>query len=229
MKIIAKIETDFPEKFGIPRQSGLLGEAKGVIVFRPEYRNVDALKGIEGYDYLWLLWKFEGVEKETWSPMVRPPRLGGNEYVGVFATRSPFRPNPIGLSSVKLEKVELDTDRGPLLYVSGVDMRHNTPIYDIKPYLAYTDAHPEARGGFASQVLNYKLQVVFPRELSNEIPQDRHREIIKLLEQDPRPSYHNDPTRQYGVSYAKWDIKFVVEGDVLRVVGVEEKGKIKKL
>ncbi len=223
MNIIAKIETDFPEKFGIPRQSGLMSEAKGVIVFEPEYRNVDALKGIGGYDYLWLLWKFEDVERESWSPMVRPPRLGGNEYVGVFATRSPFRPNPIGLSSVKLEKVELDTDRGPLLHVSGVDMRHNTPIYDIKPYLAYTDAHPDARGGFASQVLDYKLQVMFPRELLNEIPQDRHQEIIKLLEQDPRPSYHNDPTRQYGVSYAKWDIKFVVEGGVLRVVGVVER------
>lgn len=222
MNIIAKIETDFPEKFGIPRQSGLLKTAKGVIVFEPAYRNADALKGIEGYDYLWLLWQFEGVDRENWSPMVRPPRLGGNEYVGVFATRSPFRPNAIGLSSVKLEEVLWDTDRGPLLVVSGVDMRHNTPIYDIKPYLAYTDAHPEAKSGFAGNVLDYKLQVEFPIELLQKIPEDRRKEIIKLLEQDPRPSYHNDPERQYGVSYEKWNVKFKVKEDVLWVVGVEE-------
>ena len=221
MNIIARIETDFPEKFGIPRQSGLLETAKGVIVFEPAYRSADAIKGIEGYDYLWLLWQFEGVERETWSPMVRPPRLGGNEYVGVFATRSPFRPNPIGLSSVKLEKVVLDSDRGPLLYVSGVDMRHNTPIYDIKPYLAYTDAHLDAKGGFAGGVLGYKLEVEFPEDLLAQSPVGRQDEIIKLLEQDPRPSYHNDPERVYGVRYADWDVKFVVREDVLKVVGIE--------
>lgn len=221
MNIIAKIETDFPEKFGIPRQSGILEEAKGVIVFEPEYRNPDALKGIEGYDYLWLLWKFEGVERETWSPMVRPPRLGGNEYVGVFATRSPFRPNAIGLSSVKLERVELDSARGPLLYVSGVDLRNNTPIYDIKPYLPYTDAHPEAKGGFAGEVLDYKLKVEFPLDLLAKIPEERRKEVIALLEQDPRPSYHNDPERVYGVCYAEWNVKFQVEDDVLTVVEVE--------
>ena len=222
MNIIARIETDFPEKFGIPRQSGLLETAKGVIVFEPAYRNPDALKGIAGYDYLWLLWQFEGVDRETWSPMVRPPRLGGNEYVGVFATRSPFRPNSIGLSSVKLEEVIWDTERGPVLVVSGVDMRHNTPIYDIKPYLSYTDAHPDARGGFAGEVLDYKLQVKFPTEFMQKIPEDRREEIIKLLEQDPRPSYHNDPDRVYGVRYAKWDVKFKVKEDVLTVVGIEE-------
>jgi len=221
VKIIAKIETDFPEKFGIPRQSGLLQEAKGVIVFEPEYRNPDALKGIERYDYLWLLWKFEGVERDNWSPMVRPPRLGGNEYVGVFATRSPFRPNPIGMSSVKLEKVELDSEKGPLLYVSGVDMRHNTPIYDIKPYLAYTDVHFDARSGFAEDVLDYKLKVDFPEALLSQIPEDRRREVIALLEQDPRPSYHHDPQRVYGVCYAEWNVKFQVDEDVLRVVEVE--------
>lgn len=222
MKIIARIETDFPEKFGIPRQSGLLETARGVIAFEPAYRNADALKGIEGYDYLWLLWQFEGVERENWSPMVRPPRLGGNEYMGVFATRSPFRPNPIGLSSVKLEEVIWDTDRGPVLIVSGVDMRHNTPICDIKPYLAYTDAHPEAKGGFAGNVLEYKLQVEFPADLLMQIPEDRREEIVRLLEQDPRPSYHNDPERVYGVSYAEWNVKFQVDEDVLRVVGVEK-------
>ncbi len=222
MNIIARIETDFPEKFGIPRQSGILKEAKGIIVFEPSYRNPDALKGIEGYDYLWLLWQFEGVERETWSPMVRPPRLGGNEYVGVFATRSPFRPNPIGLSSVKLEEVIRDSDRGPVLVVSGVDMRHNTPIYDIKPYLAYTDAHPEAKGGFAGTVLDYKLQVEFPEELLVQIPEERREEVVALLEQDPRPSYHNDPERVYGVRYANWNVKFVVKENVLKVVGVEE-------
>ena len=222
MNIIARIETDFPEKFGIPRQSGLLETARGVIVFEPAYRNADALKGIEGYDYLWILWQFEGVDRGNWSPMVRPPRLGGNEYMGVFATRSPFRPNPIGLSSVKLEEVIWDTDRGPVLIVSGVDMRHNTPIYDIKPYLAYTDAHPEAKDGFAGNVLDYKLQVEFPEELLVQIPENRREEIIKLLEQDPRPSYHNDPERVYGVSYAEWNVKFQVDEDVLRVVAVEK-------
>lgn len=223
MNIIAKIETDFPEKFGIPRQSGLLEEAKGVIVFEPEYRNADALKGIEGYEYLWLLWKFEGVERDSWLPMVRPPRLGGNEYVGVFATRSPFRPSPIGLSSVKLEEVIWDTERGPVLVVSGVDMRHNTPIYDIKPYLAYTDAHPDARGGFAGEVLDYKLKVELLEDLLAQIPKDRQQEVIKLLEQDPRPSYHNDPERVYGVRYADWNVKFQVKEDVLYVVEIENK------
>ena len=230
MNIIARIETDFPEKFGIPRQSGLVETAKGVIVFEPAYRNQDALKGIEGFDYLWLLWQFEGVDRESWSPMVRPPRLGGNEYVGVFATRSPFRPNAIGLSSVKLEKVLWDTDRGPVLVVSGVDMRHNTPIYDIKPYLAYTDAHPEAKGGFAGKVLDYKLKVKFPEALLMQVPEERREEIIKLLEQDPRPSYHNDPERVYGVCYAEWNVKFQVAEDVLKVVGIENKknGDIQK-
>lgn len=222
MKIIARIETDFPEKFGIPRQSGLVEELKGNIVFEPEYRNKDALKGLEGYNYIWLLWQFEGVERDTWSVTVRPPRLGGNTHMGVFATRSPFRPNPIGLSSVKLERIEFDTERGPILHVAGVDLRHNTPIYDIKPYLPYVDCHTDASGGFAHEVKDYVLQVVFPETLLEHIPKDKRQAIIGVLKQDPRPSYHNDPTRQYGVSFAGFNVRFVVEGDVLTVVAVEQ-------
>ena len=220
MKIIARIETDFPEKFGIPRQSGLVEELKGIIVFEPEYRNSDALKGLEGYNYIWLLWQFEGVERENWSVTVRPPRLGGNKHMGVFATRSPFRPNPIGLSSVKLERMELDTDRGPVMHVAGIDLRHNTPIYDIKPYLPYVDCHMDATGGFAHEVKDYELQVVFPEKLLARIPAEKQEAIIAVLKQDPRPSYHNDPTRKYGVAFAGYDVKFVVDGTVLSVIDV---------
>ena len=220
MKIIARIETDFPEKFGIPRQSGLVEELKGTIVFEPEYRKPEALKGLEGYNYIWLLWQFEGVERDNWSVTVRPPRLGGNKHMGVFATRSPFRPNPIGLSSVKLESIELETARGPVLHVSGIDLRHNTPIYDIKPYLPYVDCHTDATGGFAHEVKDYELQVEFTQELLEKIPQEKQAAIIAVLKQDPRPSYHNDPTRKYGVSFAGFDVRFVVEENVLSVVEV---------
>ena len=220
MKIIARIETDFPEKFGIPRQSGLVEELKGTIVFEPEYRKAEALKGLEGFNYIWLLWQFEGVERDSWSVTVRPPRLGGNKHMGVFATRSPFRPNPIGLSSVKLERIEPETDRGPVLHVSGIDLRHNTPIYDIKPYLPYVDCHADATGGFAHEVKDYELQVTFPRELLAQIPEEKQAAIIEVLKQDPRPSYHNDPTRKYGVSFAGFDVRFVVEEKVLTVVEV---------
>ncbi|MBQ8816176.1 MAG: tRNA (N6-threonylcarbamoyladenosine(37)-N6)-methyltransferase TrmO [Lachnospiraceae bacterium] len=221
MKIIARIETDFPEKFGIPRQSGLVEELKGTIVFEPEYRNKDALKGLEGYNYIWLLWQFEGVERDSWSVTVRPPRLGGNKHMGVFATRSPFRPNPIGLSSVRLEKIESDTERGPVLHVAGVDLRHNTPIYDIKPYLPYVDCHTDATGGFAHEVKDYELKVEFSEALLERIPEEKRQAIIAVLKQDPRPSYHNDPTRQYGVSFAGFNVRFVVDGGVLTVVEVE--------
>ena len=220
MKIIARIETDFPEKFGIPRQSGLVEELKGTIVFEPEYRKPEALKGLEGYNYIWLLWQFEGVERDNWSVTVRPPRLGGNKHMGVFATRSPFRPNPIGLSSVKLESIELETARGPVLHVSGIDLRLNTPIYDIKPYLPYVDCHTDATGGFAHEVKDYELQVEFTQELLEKIPQEKQAAIIAVLKQDPRPSYHNDPTRKYGVSFAGFDVRFVVEENVLTVVEV---------
>lgn len=221
LKIIAHIRTDFPQKFGIPRQSGLVKELKGRIVFEPEFRNPDSLRGIEDYDYLWLLWKFEGVEREKWSPTVRPPRLGGETHMGVFATRSPFRPNPIGLSSVKLESVE-QTAEGLVLVVSGVDLRDNTPIYDIKPYLPYVDAHPEARGGFAERTADYELAVSFPMDLLEQIPKEKQAAIIEVLKQDPRPAYHEDESRKYGVAFAGFDVRFVVKQGVLTVIEVEK-------
>lgn len=219
MKIIAHIETDFPEKFGIPRQSGLVKELKGTIVFEPEYRSPDAVKGLEGFNYIWLLWKFEGTERRHWSATVKPPRLGGNTHMGVFATRSPFRPNSIGLSSVKLERVEI-TDRGPVLSVSGIDLRDRTPIYDIKPYLPHVDSHPDAVGGFAEGVKDYRLEVDFPEELLAVFPEEKRSAVVRVLEQDPRPSYHDDPQRKYGVSFAGYDIHFRVEGNCLTVFEV---------
>ncbi len=220
MKVIARIETDFKEKFGIPRQSGLVKELKGRIIFEPEYRNPDALRGLEGYSYIWLLWEFEGVPKDNWSATVRPPRLGGNKQMGVFATRSPFRPNPIGLSSVKLDGIELHTENGPVLHVSGIDLRDNTPIYDIKPYLPYVDCHTDAAGGFAQEVKDYRLEVEFPKELLAKIPTEKRKAIIEVLKQDPRPSYHNDPERKYGVNFADLDVRFVVEEGILTVIEV---------
>lgn len=221
LKVIGHIRTDFPEKFGIPRQSGLIEELKGKIIFKPEYRSSDAVKGLEGFDYIWLLWQFEGAERENWSATVKPPRLGGNKRVGVFATRSPFRPNNIGLSSVRLEGIENDEKLGPVLYVAGADLRDNTPIYDIKPYLAYTDSHPDARDGFAGEVLEYELLVEFPGELLSVIPEEKRVAIIEVLKQDPRPSYQNDPDRRYGVAFAGYDVRFKVADGVLKVVEVE--------
>lgn len=219
MEIIARIYTDFAEKFGIPRQSGLVRELTGKIVFEPKYRCADAVKGLEGFDYIWLLWKFQGTERGHWSATVKPPRLGGNTRMGVFATRSPFRPNPIGLSSVKLEHIEYSED-GPVLFVSGIDLKNETPIYDIKPYLSYTDCHPDAREGFAHAVKEYALQVEFPEELLKLFPAEKQEAIIEVLRQDPRPSYHDDETRKYGVAFAGYDVHFRVKGDVLTVFEV---------
>lgn len=219
MKIIAHIETDFPEKFGIPRQSGLVRELTGRIVFEPEYRSMDAVKGLDGYDYIWLLWQFQGTEREGWSATVRPPRLGGNEHMGVFATRSPFRPNNIGLSSVCLERIE-ETKQGPVLHVSGIDLRNGTPIYDIKPYLPHVDSHPNARGGFATEVKDYELEVIFPEELLQVFPKEKQKAIVEVLRQDPRPFYHHNPKRKYGVSFAGYDVHFTVEEQVLTVFEV---------
>ena len=214
MKVIARIHTDFSSKFGIPRQSGL-ADTKGVIVFEPEYRNADALKGIEAYSHLWLIWEFSESVCDKWHPTVRPPRLGGNERLGVFATRSPFRPNPIGLSCVKLESIQKTTEEGIVLLVSGADMLDRTPIYDIKPYLPYADAHPEARGGFAEQKKENKLEVIIPDEWKDSIPVE-HREVLRqILSQDPRPSYQNDPERIYGMEYAGMDVRFRVKDSVL--------------
>lgn len=217
MKIIARIRTDFPTKFGIPRQSGLVKSLKARIVFEPEYRNPDALRGIEGYTYLWLIWEFSEAKRDTWSPTVRPPRLGGNTRMGVFATRSPFRPNPIGLSSVKLEKVEWDAADGPAIIVSGADLMDGTPIYDIKPYLPYVDSHPDAEGGFADPVRSYALQVNFPDELLQKFPEASREALLEILSQDPRPSYQNDPARVYGLPFAGYDVRFIVQDDTLKV------------
>lgn len=219
MKIIAYIHTDFPEKFGIPRQSGLVPQLKGKIVFEPEYRNPEAVKGLEGFNYIWLLWQFQGVERDNWSATVKPPRLGGKKRMGVFATRSPFRPNPVGLSSVKLEKIEL-TEEGPVLHVSGVDLKDKTPIYDIKPYLPYADCHPDATEGFAGEVKEYSLQVSFPEELLMRLPEEKQTAIIEVLKQDPRPSAQSGQNKVYGVSFAGYDVRFLVEEDKLKVVDV---------
>ncbi|MBO5588497.1 MAG: tRNA (N6-threonylcarbamoyladenosine(37)-N6)-methyltransferase TrmO [Anaerovibrio sp.] len=219
-KIIGRIHTDFPTKFGIPRQSGVVKELKGRIVFEPEYRNEDALRGIEGFSHLWLIWQFSENVREGWSPTVRPPILGGNTRVGVFATRSPFRPNPIGLSSVKLEGVEVDPHDGTVLVVSGADLMDGTPILDIKPYIPYADSHPEATEGFRSGGWNRMLEVDFPPELLAKVPEKQHKSLIEVLANDPRPSYHHDPARIYGMPFGDVEVKFSVNEKVLRVVAV---------
>ena len=221
MKIVARIHNDFPEKFGVPRQSGLVPELQATIVFEPEYRNPDALKGLEGFSHIWLIWQFSESVRDTWSPTVRPPRLGGEKRLGVFATRSPFRPNPIGLSSVTLERIELDTPQGPVLHISGADLMDGTPIYDIKPYLAYADSHPDALGGFAQAFVEYGLDVVIPDELMAQIPEEKREALMGVLAQDPRPSYQNDPDRIYGITFGKQNIKFRVENQRLTVIDVE--------
>lgn len=218
MEIIARIHTDFPEKFGIPRQSGLVDGLTGRIVFEEKYRNPDALRGIEGFSHLWLIWQFSRAVREEWSPTVKPPRLGGNQRMGVFATRSPFRPNPIGLSCVRLQRVELHTTEGPVLWVTGIDLLDGTPIYDVKPYLPYADCHPEATGGFAQEVMGHRLEVAFPEELLALVPPEKREALREVLAQDPRPGYqHNEPDRRYGVAFAGLDVRFTVEGDVLLV------------
>lgn len=223
MKIIARIHNDFKEKFGIPRQSGLSGILLSKIVFEPEYRNPDALRGIEGFSHLWLIWQFSESVREDWSPTVRPPRLGGNKRMGVFATRSPYRPNPIGLSSVKLEEVRSEPDEGTVLIVSGADLLDGTPIYDIKPYVAYSDCHADAVSGFADPLREYSLNVVFCKDLLSKIEISKQKSLIEILEQDPRPSYQNDPKREYGFRFASYEIFFKVEDDTLTVTRVEVK------
>ena len=221
MNIVARIHTDFPTKFGIPRQSGIVPSLQGRIVFEPEYRNVDAVRGIEEFSHIWLIWEFSEAAREGWSPTVRPPRLGGNVRKGVFATRSPFRPNPIGLSSVKLDKVEIDPTLGPVLYVSGADLMDNTPIYDIKPYITYTDSHPDAVSGFASKPAEYLLEVDFPKDLLDKVSESQKKPLIEVLAHDPRPQYHDDPERVYGMEFGGMEIKFKVDRMSLSVVSVE--------
>jgi len=222
MKTIARIRTDFPTKFGLPRQSGLVSGLCGTVVFEPEYRDAEALRGIEGFSHLWLIWEFSEAKRDTWSPTVRPPRLGGNTRMGVFATRSPFRPNPIAMSCVELLGIELDTPDGPVIHVSGIDMMDNTPIYDIKPYIPYADCRPGARGGFTDEVAPRGVEVTFPSELLEILPEDKRDAAIGMLAQDPRPAYGSDPKRRYGVSFAGFDIGFKVADGVLTVVDVSE-------
>ncbi|MDO5337769.1 MAG: tRNA (N6-threonylcarbamoyladenosine(37)-N6)-methyltransferase TrmO [Eubacteriales bacterium] len=225
MKTIAHINSDFPSKFGIPRQSGLVPELLASIVFEPEYRNPEALRGLEQYSHIWLLWEFSEAKRETFSPTVRPPRLGGNQRMGVFATRSPFRPNPIGLSCVVLERVELHTPKGPILYVSGADLMDGTPIYDIKPYLPHIDSHPDALGGFALPLQNYALAVEIPEELLEKVPKERREALRGILMQDPRPGYQEDPGRVYGFPFAGLEVRFQVKEGKLTVCEVEKMDK----
>lgn len=220
MKIIARIETDFPEKFGLPRQSGLIQELRGRIIFEPEYRDPQAVRELETFSHIWLIWEFSQAVRDTWSPTVRPPRLGGNKRVGVFASRSPFRPNPLGLSSVKLEGIEYHRELGPVLHVSGVDLMDGTPIFDIKPYIPFSDSHPEAEGGYAQQMGAYQLQVDFPEKWLKMIPEEKQNALKAVLAHDPRPSYQKDPERVYGFSFGEHEIKFTVQKDRLIVCEV---------
>ena len=223
MRIIARIRSDFPTKFGIPRQSGLVEGLMAKIVFEPEYRNPEALRGLEGYSHIWLIWQFSQAIRDTWSPTVRPPRLGGNSRMGVFATRSPYRPNPIGLSSVKLEEIRTESADGPVILVSGADLMDGTPIYDIKPYLPYTDCHPEASGGFAAQPPQDRLKVDFPAELMEKLPLRLREGLMGVLAQDPRPAYQKDPKRVYGMEYGGYEVGFLVKEGTLRVCRLEKK------
>lgn len=216
MKIIAHIQTCFPTKFGIPRQAGIV-QSPGRIVFEPEYRVADALRGLDGFDYIWLIWQFSEAVRDDWSPTVRPPRLGGNERMGVFATRSPFRPNAVGLSSVRIVSIDNDPELGPVICVSGADLMDGTPIYDIKPYLPYTDSHPDARSGFAARPAERLLQVECPHELLQQIPAPLQATLTDLLAHDPRPQYQHDPRRIYGMEFAGHEIKFRVDGEKLYV------------
>lgn len=221
MDVIAVMHSDFPTKFGIPRQSGLAEALQSTIVFEPPYRNPEALRGIEGFSHLWILWQFSQAVRQDWSPTVRPPRLGGNTRMGVFATRSPFRPNAIGLSCVKLLSVEQTQDMGTVLHIGGADLMDGTPILDIKPYIPYCDAHPEAMGGFTQNAGDFMLEVDFPENLKQRLPAEKQEAICQVLSHDPRPSYQKDSDRIYGLSFAGFDIRFTVKDKVLTVVDVK--------
>lgn len=219
MRPIAHIHSDFSTKFGIPRQSGIVESLQAEIVFTPEFRSREAVRGLDGYSHIWLIWEFSENVDAPWSPTVRPPRLGGNVRMGVFATRSPFRPNPIGLSCVRLERIEFSDARGPVLHVAGADLMDGTPIYDIKPYLPYADAHPEALGGFAPSPKE-TIEVKSPPELLQKLPEGQREALLGVLAQDPRPQYQNDPERVYGMSFGGWDVKFRVKDGVLTVLSL---------
>lgn len=220
LKVIATIKTGFIEKFGIPRQSGMVENTVAKIIFEPQYRNPDAIRGLEGFSHIWLIWQFSKSVRDGWSPTVRPPRLGGNTRVGVFATRSPFRPNELGLSSVRLLKIEISPTLGPVLYVAGADLLDGTPIFDIKPYLKFTDSHTDATDGFTESYSEYRLEVDFPNELKDGIEPSIIESLVGVLSADPRPSYQNDPDRVYGLCYCGYEVKFTVDGSVLQVKNV---------
>ena len=217
MRVIARIHSDFATKFGVPRQSGLVDALESTVVFEPEYRNMDALRGLEDFSHLWLVWVFDKAVRRDWSPTVRPPRLGGNRRMGVFATRSPFRPNPIALSSVKLAGIEQTAEQGPVLHIRGADLMDGTPILDIKPYIPYADAHPEALGGFAAVPAGETLEVLISPDMLEKIPPERREALRGVLAQDPRPHYQDDPERIYGFGFAGMEVKFSVEGTCLTV------------
>lgn len=223
MKIIARIHNDFPSKFGIPRQSGLVEALKARVVFEPDFRSPEAVRGLEGFSHIWLIWQFSQAVREDWSPTVRPPRLGGNQRVGVFATRSPFRPNPIGLSCVKLEKVDYTAPGGPVLLVRGADLLDGTPIFDVKPYVPLADCRPQAVGGFSDQHREDGLSVDFPPALLEQVPEEKRAALLGVLAQDPRPSYQHDPQRVYGMAFAGLEVRFTVEGNILTVRGIQAK------
>ena len=222
IQVIARMHSDFATKFGIPRQSGLVEELRSTIVFEPEFRNPDALRGIEEFSHLWIIWQFSEAVRQGWSPTVRPPRLGGNTRMGVFATRSPFRPNNLGLSSVKLLSVEHTAEFGTVLHVGGADLMDGTPIFDIKPYIPYGDCHPEASGGFTDRAGEFLLQVEFPEDLLQILPVEKQEAALAVLSHDPRPSYQRKPDRVYGLTFAGFDIRFHVKGEVLTVVEVNK-------
>lgn len=217
MKVVARIHSDFATKFGIPRQSGLVERLHAAVVFEPAFRNADAVRGLDEFSHIWLIWEFSASKRDTWSPTVRPPRLGGNARMGVFATRSPFRPNPIGLSCVRLERVELHPELGPVLHVSGADLMDGTPIYDIKPYIPYADSHPDAAAGFTGRVDMQRLHVEIPDPLLEKLPVEKRDALIGVLEQDPRPRYQTSPERVYGLAFGGFDVRFTVDGDTLTV------------
>ncbi len=222
MEIIARIENDYTEKFGVPRQSGIVEKIISKIVFEPKYRISESIRGLEQYSHIWILWQFSESVRDSWKPTVRPPRLGGNIRMGVFATRSPFRPNSIGLSSVKIERIEYGTDRGDIIYVSGADMMNNTPVIDIKPYLAYTDCHTDALEGFALVSTSDILKVDFPENLLEEISAEKREGLISVLAQNPIPQYQNDPERIYSMKFSEYDISFKTDGTTLTVTQVRK-------
>lgn len=222
IRVIARMKSDFPSKFGIPRQSGLVEELESTIIFEPEFRNPDALRGIRDFSHLWLIWQFSEAVRSEWSPTVRPPRLGGNTRMGVFATRSPFRPNALGLSCVKLLGVEDTEENGTVLHVSGADLMDGTPIFDIKPYIPYSDSRPDATGGFTDTADDFLLEVEFPWMLLDKIPENKRKALLGVLSHDPRPSYQQDAERIYGLTFAGFDVRFTVKDKTLTVTQLEE-------